>query len=330
VIVYVLPHAGRCGGVRVVGEHVSRLCARGHVAQVWGLSGSFSDWFPRPVPHRLFSHTDQLGVALREFRGVKVATFWVTASWVVSNLLPGEKGFYLVQDEDELTYSGSTAGTSYRLGLTHITEGVFVTEEIQRKYGVSCHNVGIGYDERVFYPLPMIRDRLRILTPYRLNAGPNDLKGRRVSLSVWEKVRTTIPGSSIVTFGSDGVPRGVAGPHVHVSPTDGQLRELYNQSGVFLHTARHEGFGLPMLEAMACGLPVVCTDSHGNREFCLDGRTALVRSDVDSLAAACVEVMTQAATFEKLSAAGLEMSKKYRWGPVVERLEDVYGLRSGG
>ena len=327
-VTYILPHAGRCGGVRVIAEHCSRLRARGHAAEVWGLTGSFEGWFPRPVPHRKFPHTDQLGAALREFAGVKVATVPQTASWVASNLQPGERGFYLAQDDDARTYSGDGSGSSYRLGLTVVTEGEYVTSDLRERYGVEATNVGIGYDERVFYHIPMTRDRLRVLTPYRPHAGGNDLKGWGLALATWQRVLAAVPGASLVTFGDSPTPK-VPGPHIHLSaPTDAKLREVYGQSGVFLHTARHEGFGLPMLESQACGLPVVCTDSHGNREFCRDGATALVRGDAVGLAAACGDVMTAPGVFERLSAAGLAESKRYRWGPVIDRLERVYGLRA--
>ena len=324
-IVYVLPHAGRCGGVRVIAEHVSRLNARGHDVQVWGLTGSFTGWFPRSVPHRLFPHTDQLGDALQQFDGRKAGTFWVTASWVASNLRPGERGFYLVQDEDQLTYSGDGSGSSYKLGLTLITEGEFVTQEIERKHGVRCHNVGIGYDDVAFRPLPMIRERLRVLTPYRPHAGGNDLKGWNLALDVWHRIHATVPGSSLVTFGDSPRPRNVTGPHIHLAGiSDAKLREVYSQSGVFLHTAKHEGFGLPMLEAMACGLPVVCTDSHGNREFCRNGDTAIVANDAGGLAAGCMSVMSNDEQFRSLSESGLRESSRYRWEPVIDRLEAVF------
>ena len=252
-IVYVLPGASLCGGVKIIGEHITRLAARGHDAEVWHLGGDWA-WFPRPVPHRKFPHTDQLGAALQSFSGVKVATFWTTASWVASNLLPGERGYYLVQDEDELTYSGSFAGTSYRLGLVPITEGAFVTESIEKKYGATCHNVGIGIDHRTFRPLPMIREQFRVLTPSRTtSAGPAKLKGWDLAQSSLRELARAEPQSSLVTFGVEPAPKIDWMPHIHIQrPSDRKLRELYSQAGVFLSASRHEGFGLPMLEAMAC------------------------------------------------------------------------------
>ena len=45
---------------------------------------------------------------------------------------------------------------------------------------------------------------------------------------------------------------------------------------MFVQTSAHEGFCLPPLEAMATGGAVVCTDAHGNRDFCRDGENCLV------------------------------------------------------
>ena len=60
------------------------------------------------------------------------------------------------------------------------------------------------------------------------------------------------------------------------SPDDEQVNELFCQATVFVQTSVHEGFALPPLEAMATGAAVVCTDAHGNRDFCVDGVNCLM------------------------------------------------------
>jgi len=120
-------------------------------------------------------------------------------------------------------------------------------------------------------------------------------------------------------------------PHVHVQrPSDRKLRELYAQAGVFLSASRHEGFGLPMLEAQACGLPVVCTDAGGNREFCRHEETALVcgRQTCGGLAAHMHRVMSDPALVARLAANGLAEAARYRWPAVIDRLEALF--QSGG
>ncbi len=330
-VVYVLPSASLCGGVKVIAEHVTGLNARGHVAAVWGLGGDFR-WFPRPVPHRRFGSTDELGRALRSFDGAKVATFWVTASWVAANLAPGERGYYLIQDEDELTYSGSAAGTSYRLGLVPVTEGAFVTDTIEGKYGTSCSNVGIGIDHRAFRPLPFIRERYRVLTPARTtSAGPAGLKGFDRALDALRELARIEPRASVVTFGLEAAPRIDWMPHVHVqAPSDAVLRDLYSQSGVFLSTSRHEGFGLPILEAMACGCPVVNTDSHGPREFAAHGETSLVGESPHELAAHMAGLMQEPEEASRLASEGVRAAGRYQWGKVIDKLEVVLAGHRGG
>ena len=55
-----------------------------------------------------------------------------------------------------------------------------------------------------------------------------------------------------------------------------EVNELLNQATVFLQTSTHEGFCLPVLESMATGGAVVCTDAHGNRDYCVDGVNCLM------------------------------------------------------
>jgi glycosyltransferase involved in cell wall biosynthesis len=325
-IIYVCPFTGLCGGIKVLAEHVSRLAARGHAAEWWGLDPS-PDWFPRPVPYRRFAHTDALGAALRSERGVKVATWWQTASWVAANLRPGDVGAYLVQDEDELTYSASPAGTSYRLGLLPVTESEYVTWLMLSKYGIDPVNVGIGIDLQEFRPLNIPHDPDRIFTAYRPQAGPHDLKGFSLALRVVQLVRTENPRASLVTFGTHGhppVPGDV--PHIHVpSPPDWKLRELYSGAGVYLMTSRHEGFCLPAAEAMACGSAVVCTNAHGNMEYCRHAETALVGSTAEELAGHVLTLRRDNQVRKRIAAAGREFVRtRYRWEPVVERLELLF------
>ena len=59
-------------------------------------------------------------------------------------------------------------------------------------------------------------------------------------------------------------------------PTDEEVNALMAGATVFVQTSTHEGFCLPPLEAMASGTPVVCTDAHGNRDFCRDGENCLM------------------------------------------------------
>ena len=87
--------------------------------------------------------------------------------------------------------------------------------------------------------------------------------------------------------------------HVHFL---GQVEEaekfrILAMSDLYVSTSQHEGFGLVFLEAMACGLPVVCYDHGGQSDFLEDQRTGglLPLNDVDSFIARCAELISDSA-----------------------------------
>jgi glycosyltransferase involved in cell wall biosynthesis len=109
-------------------------------------------------------------------------------------------------------------------------------------------------------------------------------------------------------------------------PSDSEVNKLFNQSTLFVQTSRHEGFGLPMLEAMAAGCPLICTDAHGNRDFCKDGYNCLIvnHDDVKGLSRAIIKLLKDKNLQKKLSQAGLKTAKKYRWDVIMDQVERFY------
>src|SRR3712207_8258185 len=83
--------------------------------------------------------------------------------------------------------------------------------------------------------------------------------------------------------------RSEVGARYEVGPSDAAVNELLNTATVFVQTSRHEGFCLPVLEAMSTGIPVVCTDADGNRDFCRDGENCLMPAATPEAVAAAIE-----------------------------------------
>lgn len=314
MISYVLSDCHLSGGARVVFEHVRGLTERGHAAQVLYKTGSPA-WFTPAVPAKQIDPSQ-----LANVRGIKVATWCETAPWVAESLRDGDRGFYLVQDLDEETYLGRHPQT-YSLGLTHIVEGRWVERQLRERFSVDPIYVGIGTH---YTPVRINREKKRIFAQCRID--PGDRKGWEMALATCRAAFARDRSTSVVTFGMrNGKTIQPDLPQFHVRlPSDAKLRELYSQAGVFLFTSAHEGFGLPALEAMACGCPVICTLAQGNDEFCVDGETAIVRSNPEGLAAACVEVTRDQNLWDRLSVNGLAMAENYRWPNVIDKLQDIF------
>jgi len=81
----------------------------------------------------------------------------------------------------------------------------------------------------------------------------------------------------------------------------------------FVFPSHYEGFGLPPLEAMACGTPVIVSDRGSLPQIAGDGGLCVSPDDPDALAAAMERVITEPSLCERLRAAGLAQSRRFGW-----------------
>ncbi|MHB1536511.1 MAG: glycosyltransferase family 4 protein [Acidimicrobiales bacterium] len=108
------------------------------------------------------------------------------------------------------------------------------------------------------------------------------------------------------------------------------LVRLYQQASVFLMPSRYEGFGLPVLEAMACGLPVVGFANSAIPEVVGDGGILVPDGDVDALAAAVRQALTDPSLAEELAERARCRAGGFSWGRSAGIHADVYRLVAGG
>lgn len=107
-----------------------------------------------------------------------------------------------------------------------------------------------------------------------------------------------------------------------------ELLERYQRADLFVFpSACNEAFGMPPMEAMACGVPVVASRIGGLPEVVIDGETGvLVRPhDPQDLARGVIELLGDDARRERLGAAGPAHSQRYTWERVAARLRDLLG-----
>jgi glycosyltransferase involved in cell wall biosynthesis len=110
----------------------------------------------------------------------------------------------------------------------------------------------------------------------------------------------------------------------HVS--DAQLPRLYRSARLFLFASLDEGFGLPPLEALACGAPVVAGRNSSMPEVLGDAALLVDAEDDDAIFAASRELLTQSDLAAELRERGLSRARTLSWKACARAVHDVYRL----
>jgi glycosyltransferase involved in cell wall biosynthesis len=116
------------------------------------------------------------------------------------------------------------------------------------------------------------------------------------------------------------------GPHVHFTDyvADEDLPALYNGAELFAFPSLYEGFGLPVLEAMACGTPVVTSNSSSLPEVAGDAALLVGPLDVEALAGAMQCVLADEVLATELREKGLARAAQFTWERTARETVAVY------
>ena len=104
---------------------------------------------------------------------------------------------------------------------------------------------------------------------------------------------------------------------------DHDLSALYSDALCFVYLSRYEGFGLPPLEAMACGTPVICADNSSLPEVVGEAGVMLDADDVQGVAGAIHRIAMSEEYRQELSEAGIERAKLFSWERCAEIVVDT-------
>lgn len=104
---------------------------------------------------------------------------------------------------------------------------------------------------------------------------------------------------------------------------DKDLLALYRGAALFAFPSIYEGFGLPVLEAMACGTPVVCSNTSSLPEIAGDAALLVNPLDVGSLSSAMKRVLEEAELRTQMIDRGLAQARRFTWAQAAQQLLDV-------
>jgi glycosyltransferase involved in cell wall biosynthesis len=113
-----------------------------------------------------------------------------------------------------------------------------------------------------------------------------------------------------------------------------KMVEVLNRSHLFMNASPKEGWGLTVMEANACGVPVVGSNRPGLKDSIHDGDTGYLveYGDVEGFAERGYELLTDGALWERMSRAGLKWARALTWERTADEMEALFvrdGSRSG-
>ena len=221
--------------------------------------------------------------------------------------------------------------------LEHIvTVSASSRKDIARAFGIEpsrIHVIHNGIDTSSFYPEPAIaRNRWQLITTA---SADQPLKGTQHLIPAFASLCRRYPRLRLVFIGKPkpGGPtqqlierHGVADRIRFVHGISvAEIRHLYASSSIAVVPSEYEGFGFPAGEAMACGLPVVCTDGGALPEVVGDAATIVRVGDPEALDHAISGLLDNEPLREKYARSGRErILDRFSWRQAAEEMTRLY------
>ncbi|MCP4659885.1 MAG: glycosyltransferase family 4 protein [bacterium] len=217
--------------------------------------------------------------------------------------------------------------------------------ELQEQLGVPMERIHVIYPAPapIFRPLPedqarrLVRDRFQVETPFLLSVGTLEpRKNHRRLLAAYAQLPAALRARyPLLIAGAEGwkleaLTGDLAqGPELesvrllgHVA--DDELVALYSAAAVFVYPSLAEGFGLPVVEAMACGAPVLTSALSALPEVSGDAARLVDPYDVDEIRRAVEELLDAPDERRRLQALGRDRAAAFSWEKTALRTMELY------
>lgn len=267
---------------------------------------------------------------------INVATWFLTAFAVYRS----GKGipFFFFQDFLEMIqplgqYYVKMFEESLYLPINIITGSNWLKNWINENYMKKAVVSGYGIDHSVFYPRSSILDNLEGTKIMGIFSRGSKYKGGTDLINALNIASKKIHDLNLIlvcnniTFQNLIRDNDIKFKYTFFeSPDDNKLAELYSSSDLFVFTSHIEGYGLPPLESMACGTPVVTTDCLGVRDFVIDENNALLvpPKNPEAIADAILKALKNSDLSNKLKTNGIKTAQKSTWDTTVDIFENAF------
>ncbi len=205
---------------------------------------------------------------------------------------------------------------------------VAVSHNSRRDNPFIRHTIPHGVDTRLFQPMPREKSPEPSIVFVGTHAGRK--RGSFLLETFTSTIRPALPGATLMFVGPEGPP--AAGVTYFTGVGDAELAVLYRRAWVYASASTYEGFGLPYLEAMACGTAVVATPNAGSTELLANGEHGCLAED-EAFGAAILQLLTNEAARRAYEAKGLLCAQAHSLDVMLDRYEmllaELCGVHAG-
>lgn len=348
-ITFVCPTADMSGGNRVVSIYADRLRARGHE-----VSAVHLPWGTPTLRKRLrallkhgkilrtrdpkHSHLHKKNIPTKSLdrhryvvdsdvpdADIVVATWWLTAE-MVGGLSPSKGAkFYFIQGFDRRPgQPAQRVEETYRLPMHCIAISQWLSDSLRecgRETDITLIPNSVDGEQfqteaRGKQPVPTVG----------FLYSPNAIKGTDIAAQAITKARETLPSLRLVAFGHGSPSADVPlqdGDTCYENAEQDALKSIYSQCDAWLFPSREEGFGLPILEAMACRTPVIATPAGAAPELVSEENGILLDThEPQEMADAIIRLCSlEEEAWRERSDKAFVATQNYTWEDATDRFE---------
>lgn len=216
---------------------------------------------------------------------------------------------------------------SWQLNIPKIVVSSHLVDLIKKETNQEVVGVAPdGVDLNEYYPCVSLNDRRAIGGGIRWG----HTKDPENTINIFQKLHKVIPDANLITFGPDRRPKNLEYVEFVCNPSVSCAREIYSNCKIWFLASKKEGFGLPVLEAMACGCVVVSTACGGPADIITDGVNGFLVEvgNVDMMVNKIKMIWSDDGLQKKMSENAVETAKKFTWQAGAAKLEmylqDIY------
>tara|TARA_R110001592_G_scaffold55489_2_gene169481 strand:+ start:4678 stop:5763 length:1086 start_codon:yes stop_codon:yes gene_type:complete len=351
-ITFVVPALNLTGGIRVVAIYSSYLANKGHVVTVvspnkrifslktrlksflkgngWDAGSHFAtDFFSNPkVNLKVVDTWRDITEDDVPDGDIVIATFWNTAEWVKSYSIAKGVKFYLIQHYEIHPWLPiDRVKNTLKLPFKKIVVAGWLKNILVHDYGAD--NVTVianGVDHKQFYSDGK-RSKQTIPT-VGFFYSERAFKGCDVIIKAINSVREIYPEVRVIAMGMKQATKELLLPentNYVQDPAQDQIKNIYSQCDVWLFGSRSEGFGLTLLEAMACRTPVIATNAGAAPELMAESGGQLIAiDDIKAMADAIIRIINMGqADWQFYSEKAYNASCMHSWEKSADKLEKL-------